>query len=159
MLIFVPCFAARQQQPRDGPAADALRLPDAGLPRPPHLLLHRRLRLPTLPLLTVLPVSRIETKGAECSDNAATIAFRFEARVNVAGLASMGQSSIRTRTCSNGRYRCPLRSLPASRPRQLHCLGLCVTLRNTFVRSPVASFVLLPFARSLAQPSGTENSH
>ena len=57
-LIF-PRFAARrqQQQPRDGPAADALRLPDAGLPRPPHLLLHRRLRIPTLPLLTVLPVS------------------------------------------------------------------------------------------------------
>ena len=50
-------FVAARQQSRDGPAADALRLPDARLPRPPHLLLHRRLRLPTLPLLAGLPVS------------------------------------------------------------------------------------------------------
>ena len=67
-LIF-PRFAARrpQQQPRDGPAADAVRLPDAGLPRPPHILLHRRLRLQTLPLLTLLPVSPIPgSLGLSC---------------------------------------------------------------------------------------------
>ena len=65
-IIFPALFAAGQQQPRDGPAADALRLPDAGLPRPPHLLLHRRLRLQTLPLLTLLPVSRIVILGLGC---------------------------------------------------------------------------------------------
>ena len=56
-------FVAARQQSRDGPAADALRLPDARLPRPPHLLLHRRLRLPPLPLLASLPVSETRSFG------------------------------------------------------------------------------------------------